>query len=122
MYSGLSGPNVHEVYAILDKAVTMSQEDANLLSRIWDSPSGESEDAYLDNCREVWNALEISGRFLPLGWFEATFADCPWASTTRALHAVADVVCATLVKDLIDVDTLDVMTAPWEVTFQVSFA
>lgn len=117
----LNGPQRDSAEQIIRCALAMDEQDARRLSQAWEnSPAGVDHLAYLTNCKAIWDALEESGRFLPLGWFEAIFVDCAWVDTTRALHAVADAVCATLVRDIIPETTFQYMLQPWNAEMTVS--
>lgn len=117
----LNGPQRGEAERIIRCALDMDDKTAQMLAAAWDnSPAALDQIEYLANCKAVWDALEESSRFLPLGWFEAIFADCSWADSTRALHPLADAVCATLVRDLIPESTFHYMVTPWEEVMSIS--
>lgn len=121
MLTDLTGPQGRDAEDIVEAALAMTTEDAALLDQCWDPPEGGTDmDAYLSDCKVIWDALEASGRFLPVGWFEARFSHLEWTRDTRALHAVADVVCATLAKDLIPAEVYERITAAWRV-FRVAW-
>lgn len=106
----LTGPHVEDAQHILAYSAVLSHEQAVDLADLWEY---DINPYYDDNCVEVQNLLAITNRNLPLGWFEATFADCEWINSTKALHAIADAVVATLVKDLLPHDVFFAMIRPW---------
>lgn len=106
----LRGPNADEASRLLAKAYALSDDQARRVSNIYEA---DHDPRYDDFCTEVWNALETSGRLLPLGWFEAVFMECSWVETTKALHAIADAVMATLVRQEISHDAYQVLTLPF---------
>lgn len=111
---GLVGPCADEAWAIVERGLALTLSEAQEVTRAWNPDAPEAVvRIYLENCRVVWKALESSERMLPLGWFEATFADVEWLETTKALHAIADAVVATLVRDKIPADVYDSLMAPW---------
>lgn len=118
----LNGPQRANAESIIREAFKLDLRHAQALEQAWDAPNSQNENqlTYLIQCKAVWDALEESGRFLPLGWFEAIFADCEWVDTTRALHSVADAVCAILVRDLISESTFQYMTVPWVTVMSIS--
>jgi hypothetical protein len=117
----LQGPFADQVSEVLATAMTMTEDEAILLSRLWETEEFDaSEASYLDSCRTVQNALTATDRQLPLGWFEEMFVDAPWTHTTRALHAIADTVCAMLVRDSISDEVFESLTDPWHRAFQLS--
>src|SRR3954447_9784813 len=91
----LRGPHADEACHLLVKAVSLTLAQAQKMSDAYES---EIDARYEEYCQEVWDALEHTGRILPLGWFEAIFFEAEWVDTTKALHAVADAVMATLVR------------------------
>lgn len=109
-----NGPHKAEAEQIVRTALLLDERVAKRLATCWDG-TNTNEDylTYLKHCKMVWDALEESGRFLPLGWFEAIFADCEWADKTKALHPIADAVCATLARDLVPNSTFRYLIAPW---------
>ena len=118
---GLTGPHATEAMDLVVRAQALTRQEALALASAWDPEAGANEiREYLENCREVWGALERTGRKLPLGWFEAMFADVEWAENTKALHPIADAVVATLVKDEIPMEVYSFMTHPWNETRNVA--
>lgn len=111
---GLVGPHADEAWGIVERGITLDLREAQEITRAWNPDAPESVvRSYLENCRVVWKALNESKRMLPLGWFEAMFADVEWLEDTKALHAIADAVVVTLVKDLVPEQVYDSLTAPW---------
>jgi len=108
----LRGPHADEACHLLGKAMSLSFAQAQQISDLYES---DNHPSYADHCREVWNALENTGRVLPLGWFEAIFADCAWVEGTKALHAIADAVMATLVRQEISRTAYNNLTLPFVV-------
>lgn len=106
----LRGPNADEACHLLGKALALTTEQAQQISDLYEA---DNHPAYTDHCREVWNALENTGRVLPLGWFEAIFADCSWVESTKALHAIADAVMATIVRQEISRAAYSALTLPF---------
>lgn len=106
----LRGPHADEACHLLGKAMALTAEQAQKISDLYES---DNHPSYNEYCGEVWNALERTGRVLPLGWFEAVFADCPWTEGTKALHAVADAIMATLVRNEISRDAYSSLTLPF---------
>lgn len=106
----LRGPNADEACHLLGKALSLTPAQAQHISDMYEA---DDHPSYEDYCREVWNALENTGRVLPLGWFEAIFADCAWVEGTKALHAVADAVMATLVRQEISRMAYNYLTLPF---------
>lgn len=104
----LKGPGRSEAVELVRLAQGMSREDAITVERSW--MDDDDLTAYYAVCDRVWTALEDSGRFLYLGWFENVFSDAVWFPDTKALHPVADAVMATLVSDLISKIDYDQMT------------
>lgn len=110
----LRGPFSDYAAEIVDSASRMSLAEAIRLVEIWDATGDQSQ--YLKDCAAVWDALESSQRLLPLGWFERTFREVDWLVTEpRALHAVADAVSVTLVRDLVTEDVVHMLLSPWRV-------
>lgn len=104
--SDLRGPYADQAAEIVAHALSMTEDGARALVQLWDDPA-EDQAQYLKNCARVWDALEESSRLLPLGWFERAFRDSEWFQTVpRALHAVADAVSVTLVRDLVSEDVV----------------
>lgn len=111
LHSGdLHGPQRFDAEKIIQAALTMSTREAQRLSDLYET---YDDPDYIAHCTVVWDALETTGRHLPLGWFEAIFANCAWSDTTKALHAVADAVVATLVADVVPPDVVKALTSPW---------
>lgn len=106
----LRGPNADEACHLLSKAAALTLEQAQEMGEIYES---ENDARYDDYCQEVWDALERTGRILPLGWFEATFYEAEWAESTRAIHAIADAVMATLVRQEISTPAYRLLTLPF---------
>lgn len=113
----LQGPHRQDAVELIQLAHDMRQEDAERLALNWALDDMNLE-AYYSACDRVWNALEESGRFLQVGWFEKEFADAPWMVNTKALHPIADAVCATLVMDQISDDDYQLMTRHTRNLFQ----
>jgi hypothetical protein len=105
----LRGPNADEACRLLSKAFRLTSEQATHVSRAYEI----DDQNYGQYCTEVWNALERTGRLLPLGWFEAIFLDCAWVNGSKALHAVADAVMATLVRQDISGEAYQCLTRPF---------
>lgn len=106
----LRGPNADEACHLLGKAMSLTLVQAQQISDLYEA---DNHPSYTDYCREVWNALENTGRVLPLGWFEAIFSDCAWVEGTKALHAIADAVMATLVRQEISRAAYNNLTLPF---------
>lgn len=106
----LRGPHADEACHIISKAVGLTVDQAQHMGDVYET---DTNPHYADYCTEVWNALERSERLLPLGWFEALFAECDWVDTTKALHAIADAVVATLVRSDISRDAFNCLTLPF---------
>jgi hypothetical protein len=104
---------VDQAAEIVSRALRMSEIDATRLVELWDDPA-QDQVQYLQNCAKVWDALEESSRLLPLGWYERVFRDVQWMpGAPRALHAVADAVSVTLVKDLVPENVAEALLSPW---------
>jgi hypothetical protein len=114
----LKGPFHGDAEAIILMALSISTADAERLVAAWDAD--QDMDRYLEACRSTWDALTDSERLLPLGWFEAIFADCAWVDSTKALHPIADAVVATLVQDIVTPDTFATLVDPWRVAMYAS--
>lgn len=110
----LVGPNSLDAAEIVLRSMEMTDSEARALSSMWEM---DNDPQYLTYCDEVMQALETSGRTLPMGWFEAVYEEISWAWTTKALHAIADTVVATLARDLISFDTYNAMTLAWTALF-----
>lgn len=108
---GLGGPHARDAVQIIRLALTFTPVQAQALSDIWEL---DTHPDYMSYCSIVSKALEANGRTLPLGWFEATFADVPWMDDTKALHAIADAVMATLATDLVAGPIVHALTDPWK--------
>lgn len=106
----LRGPNADEACHLLGKAVVLTLDQARQISELYEADNSRY---YTDYCTEVWDALEHTERVLPLGWFEAIFADCEWVEQTKALHAIADAVMATLVRQEISLKAYQCLTSPF---------
>ena len=106
----LRGPNADEACHLLGKAMALTFAQAEKISDIYEADTNPSYENY---CREVWDALERTGRILPLGWFEAIFVDCAWVEATKALHPIADAVMATLVRQDISFAAYSTLTMPF---------
>lgn len=105
----LRGPHADEACHLLGKATTLTWEQASQVSAEYERDTDPNYDNY---CTEVWDALERTGRLLPLGWFEGIFLDAAWVET-KALHAIADAVVATLVRSEISRDAYNCLTLPF---------
>lgn len=106
----LRGPHADEACRLLGKAAVLTPEQALKMSEFYES---ENDVRYEDFCTEVWNALERTERVLPLGWFEAIFSEAEWVESTKALHAIADAVMATLVRQEISTAAYQMLTLPF---------
>lgn len=106
----LSGPHAEDAVRILAMSARLTFSQACELADVWENDVSPDYD---ENCAVIQAALESTGRSLPLGWFEAVFADHDWVSDTKALHAVADVVVATLVKDDVPNAVFFSIVRPW---------
>src|SRR5438270_12094902 len=107
---GLYGPHAGDAAEIVRLALTFTPVQAQSLSDMWEL---DSHPDYLSYCSIVAKALTGNGRTLPLGWFEATFADVSWLGNTKALHAIADAVIATLALALVPAPITYALTKPW---------
>lgn len=107
----LRGPGADVAKAIIETALTMTHEQAVRLSRAYDADPNAN---YLAHCAIIQDALAMTGRSLTVGWFEAAFRYQSWTRDTRALHAIADVVMATLVADVVAAEVTDALTRPWK--------
>lgn len=105
----LRGPYAGEAVQIILKGLSLTFDQAQHISNLYDIEDVE----YGLHCTLTWDALEVSGRMLPLGWFEAIFCDSLWAQQTKALHAIADAVMACLVRDMISLSAFHGMSKPW---------
>lgn len=106
----LRGPRVDIAQAIIETALTMTRQEAERLSVAWlADPNGN----YMAHCAMIQDALEMTGRTLSLGWFEAIFRYQDWTLYTKALHAVADAVVATLVSDVVPAELVATLMRPW---------
>jgi hypothetical protein len=106
----LSGPHSEDAERIISMSAKLSSSQALELADIWENDSSPDYD---ENCAIIQAALVRTSRTLPLGWFEAVFADQEWVSSTKALHAVADAVVATLVKDEVPHAVFFSIVRPW---------
>lgn len=106
----LRGPQAGEAQAIVDCALSMSRTEAIVLSRAYEA---DPNPHYLAQCSIIQDALEMTGRSLTIGWFEAVFRHQDWTLDTKALHAIADAVMATLVADVVPADVVVPLTRPW---------
>lgn len=106
----LRGPHADEAAHILMKACALSFNQAEHMGVVYEADNNPEYNTY---CTEVWNALEKTKRILPLGWFEAIFADTCWVDETKALHAVADAVMATLVRNDVSREAFNCLTLPF---------
>jgi hypothetical protein len=107
---GLQGPHAEDARSMVELSRYLSYGQAVELGATWeyyDDPS------YSRHCEAVQEALALTGRELPLGWFEAIFEEYNWLTTTKALHAIADAVVATLVKDEVSTTTFKALVEPW---------
>jgi hypothetical protein len=107
---GLRGPHAGDAAEIVRLALTLTPVQAQSLSDMWEL---DTHPDYLSYCSAVSKGLAANGRTLPLGWFEATFADVPWLDGTKALHAIADAVMATLALDLVAAPITHALLKPW---------
>lgn len=107
---GLRGPMMHDAERIVRHALTFNTDQAQALSDIWEL---DTHPDYTSYCSIVAKALDAADRSLPLGWFEAQFADLPWVDSTKALHAIADAVMATLASDLVPSPIIHALRRPW---------
>ena len=112
----LKGPHREEAISLVDLAHRMTVEDAERVEKSW----MEDDDltAYYAACDRVWIALEEHGLFLRVGWFEKEFETAKWMQTTRALHPVADAICATLVMNVISDEDYRLLTRHLKSLFQ----
>lgn len=115
----LKGPGAPLALEIIQAALAMTGQQAAHLSRAYEADPNEN---YRAHCAVVQDALEFTGRGLTVGWFEAVFRYPDWAVRTKALHAVADAVVATLVADVIGSDVVDAMLRPWRNASPLSIA
>jgi hypothetical protein len=106
----LTGPHAKDAHHILSMSAKLTWQQASDLAAVWENDVNPDYD---EHCQTIQNVLQSTGRTLPLGWFEAVFADHNWLSSTKALHAVADAVVATLVKDDIPQDVFFAIVRPW---------
>jgi hypothetical protein len=106
----LRGPCADEACHILSKAVGLTFEQAQHMGDVYEADSNSDYNRY---CNEVWDALERTERLLPLGWFEALFAETEWVDRTKAIHAIADAVVATLVRNEISKEAFNCLTLPF---------
>lgn len=115
----LKGPGAPLALEIIEIALRMTAEQAAYLSRVYEA---DPNDNYRAHCAMVQDALEITGRALSLGWFEAVFRCPEWPLRTKALHAVADAVVATLVADVVGTDVVEALLRPWRNASPLSIA
>lgn len=106
----LRGPHADEACRLLSKVAALTLGQAQKMGEFYES---ENDARYEDFCTEVWNALERTERILPLGWFEAIFSEAEWVESTKALHAIADAVMATLVRQEISTAAYQMLTLPF---------
>lgn len=106
----LRGPRSGVATAIIESALTMTREQAEFLSRTYDADPNAN---YLAHCAIIQDALDMTGRKLSVGWFEAVFRYQDWVLSTKALHAVADAVMACLVADVVTAEVVDALARPW---------
>jgi hypothetical protein len=106
----LRGPRSDDALAIVQRALTMTRDEAIALSRAYEADPNEH---YIAQCTVVLDALELTGRVMSDGWFERVFRFQDWTTDTKALHAVADAVLATLVSDIVPTEVTDALVRPW---------
>lgn len=110
VHSGLCGPHAHDAEQIIDLALTFTSAQAQALSDVWEL---DVHPDYLVYCSIIKEALVTANYSLPIGWFEACFAEVAWSDSTKALHAIADTVMATLAKDLVATSVTQALLKPW---------
>lgn len=110
MHRTLRGPGIEAAYAIIEAALVMSNEQAAYLSCVYEADPNEH---YGPHCSVVQDALAMTDRQVQLGWFESVFRYQDWMFTTKALHAIADAVMASLVSDVISPEVVTALTRPW---------
>lgn len=108
--AGLNGPHADDARRMVELSRTLSYGQAVELGAMWEY---YDDPKYTAHCEAVQEALALTGRELPLGWFEAVFEEYNWLTTTKALHAIADAVVATLVKDEVSSGTFKSLVEPW---------
>jgi len=106
----LTGPHAEDARRILSMSARLTEAQAHDLASVWENDVNPEYDEY---CSAIQAALEATGRALPLGWFEAVFAEQEWVTSTKALHAIADAVVATLVKNDVPHATFFAIVRPW---------
>lgn len=116
MKGQLKGPHRAEALEIVGQAKRMGQVDAERISDSWES-DGDLENYYA-TCERIFDAMAQTGRSLPIGWFETEFAGLGWVTTTKALHAVADAVSATLVMDCVSAQDFNLLVSHFKAIFQ----
>lgn len=107
---GLLGPHAEDARSMVELSRYLSYGQAVELGATWEY---DDNPMYSLHCETVQEALALTGRELPLGWFEAIFEEYNWLTTTKALHAIADAVVVTLVKDEIPTTTFKALVEPW---------
>ena len=108
--NGLRGPHASDAQRMLAMSARLSKRQAQELAAAWESDPNPHYDLF---CEVVQGALISTDRRLPMGWFEAYFADQEWLEGTKALHAIADAVVATLVRDDIPHEIFHALVRPW---------
>jgi hypothetical protein len=108
--AGLHGPHAEDARNMVELSRSLSYGQAVELGAMWEY---DDNPKYNVHCEAVQEALALSGRELPLGWFEAVFEEYTWLTNTKALHAIADAVVATLVKDEVPSATFKALVDPW---------
>jgi len=106
----LSGPHAEDAQRILSMSAKLTERQAQELADVWEKDTNPDYD---EHCEAIQAALQRTERTLPLGWFEAVFSERDWVSSTKALHAIADAVVATLVKDEIPHCVFFSIVRPW---------
>lgn len=107
---GLQGPHAEDARHMIELSRYLTYGQAVELGATWEY---DDNPEYSTHCEAVQEALALTDRELPLGWFEAVFEEYNWLTTTKALHAIADAVVATLVKDEVPTSTFKALVEPW---------
>lgn len=106
----LSGPYADEALQLIMLGTLLSQAEAQRISYLYETDTNPEYESY---CDQVKAALEQTGRELPLGWFEGVFGTHGWVTDTKALHAIADLVMATLVRSDISLVAYNCLAGPF---------
>src|SRR3954453_14939445 len=109
--SGLCGPYAADAERMLMMSARLSKSQAQELAAAWESDPNPHYDLF---CEIIQGALISTDRRLPMGWFEAYFTDVvTWVDSTKALHAIADAVVATLVRGDTPHEVFHALVRPW---------